>query len=513
MADSSTADVMLSKRRTYCLQKIIEGVVLRMDAKILLEALPPKFEFVISVTISDLQLKIYNKILEVCSNDGIGVLSAFHSLTLTSSHPDIILKKLEASAALQPKNSNVEEEEIEVEDEEDKIARSLIKTIKYQNISQLFPKERIGNTPLDHGKVEDETLKTKLVSESVVFSPKLRIALQIMSHSVSRQEKVVLFSKSLPTLDYIGKMLELLNLKWLRYDGTLTLNAKNNVVQAFVQSSTHLIMLCSTMAAGLGLNLSVASRVILFDNNWNPSNDVQAAVRVFRFGQLKPTYIYRLVTAGTMEEKIYNKQIVKQGLAIEVIDHRNPMRTIRKEDLQWLQVNITKVKQRISSQKFQKVAKDDEVLKQLDAPSIRLICSIRQHNDLLKEDDFVSLTEEEKIVRKKKKKKQKTNSILERTNNSFKFYSRKNKQLIFQTNQKKKKMKVAQLELEGVAVPGEIGTLPPSIRAALNLPPPPTTTTTTSTLSLQTVLSNNPQQNEFLQRDWAKLRRKINVES
>ena len=77
----------------------------------------------------------------------------------------------------------------------------------------------------------------------------------------------------------------------------------------------------STRAGGLGLNLASADTVILYDSDWNPQADLQAMARVHRIGQTKPVHVYRLVTAGTVEErivqraekKLYLDQMVNRG--------------------------------------------------------------------------------------------------------------------------------------------------------------------------------------------------------
>jgi hypothetical protein len=74
------------------------------------------------------------------------------------------------------------------------------------------------------------------------------------------------------------------------------------------------IFLISTRAGGLGLNLTSANRVVIFDPNWNPANDLQAQDRSFRFGQHRHVTIYRLLAAGTLEELVYTRQIYKQQL-------------------------------------------------------------------------------------------------------------------------------------------------------------------------------------------------------
>jgi len=84
------------------------------------------------------------------------------------------------------------------------------------------------------------------------------------------------------------------------------------------------------------LNIIGANRLILFDPDWNPSNDLQAMARVWRDGQKKDVFIYRFVTTGTIEEKIFQRQIVKTGLSKTVVDEKTTKAAFSKDMLKQL---------------------------------------------------------------------------------------------------------------------------------------------------------------------------------
>jgi transcriptional regulator ATRX len=99
----------------------------------------------------------------------------------------------------------------------------------------------------------------------------------------------------MPSLD--GKWGWRKGVDYLRIDGSTSTVERANIIAKFNDPAElrSRMMLISTRAGGVGISLTAANRVILFDVNWNPANDQQSLFRVYRFGQLKPVYIYRLV--------------------------------------------------------------------------------------------------------------------------------------------------------------------------------------------------------------------------
>jgi SNF2 family DNA or RNA helicase len=133
-------------------------------------------------------------------------------------------------------------------------------------------------------------------------------------------DRCVLVSQSTKTLDLLERMCETNKWSFVRLDGSTPPNSRQDIVDRFNRrSSTNAIgsdndtflFLLSAKAGGVGLNLIGANRLFMIDPDWNPSVDKQAMARIWRQGQKKVTFLYRMLTTGTLEEKIFQRQIIK----------------------------------------------------------------------------------------------------------------------------------------------------------------------------------------------------------
>ncbi|GFE54139.1 SWI2 SNF2-containing RAD54 [Babesia ovis] len=149
-------------------------------------------------------------------------------------------------------------------------------------------------------------------------------------HNIRRttNDRIVIISNYTQTLDVFERLCKQCNYPSVRLDGALSIKKRHKLVTTFNDpTSNSFAFLLSSKAGGCGINLIGANRLVLFDPDWNPANDKQALARVWRDGQRKTCYIYRFFSTGTIEEKIYQRQICKDGLsAMLVTDGANEMK-------------------------------------------------------------------------------------------------------------------------------------------------------------------------------------------
>ena len=134
-------------------------------------------------------------------------------------------------------------------------------------------------------------------------------------------------------LDIMADFLDKSNYTFVRMDGETPIAKRQNLIKDFNEDPDIFCFLLTTRVGGLGVNLTGASRVIIFDPDWNPSTDTQARERAWRIGQKKNVTIYRLLCAGTIEEKIYHRQIFKQYLTNRVLKDPKQKRFFKHNDL------------------------------------------------------------------------------------------------------------------------------------------------------------------------------------
>ena len=152
-------------------------------------------------------------------------------------------------------------------------------------------------------------------------------------------DRIVIISNYTQTLDLVEILCRQNNYPSLRLDGGMSINKRQKLVNAFNDlTNNEFIFLLSSKAGGCGINLVGGNRLVLFDPDWNPANDKQAAARCWLDGQKKKCYEYRFLSSGTIEEKVFQRQLAKQALT-SVVDGRGSgleQMSMTTEDLQQL---------------------------------------------------------------------------------------------------------------------------------------------------------------------------------
>ncbi|KAI9806845.1 MAG: hypothetical protein M1833_002502 [Piccolia ochrophora] len=118
-------------------------------------------------------------------------------------------------------------------------------------------------------------------------------------------DRVLVFSQFTMVLDILEAVLETLQMQFFRLDGQTKIDERQDMIDQFHEENDVTVFLLSTKAGGMGINLACANKVIIFDQSFNPQEDVQAENRAHRVGQQREVEVVRLVTSGTIEEQIF----------------------------------------------------------------------------------------------------------------------------------------------------------------------------------------------------------------
>lgn len=161
--------------------------------------------------------------------------------------------------------------------------------------------------------------------------------MQVMWQKKRGKERIVVISVYTQTLDLVERMCKHERWPVVRLDGSLAVKKRMELVNSFndPNNPNAFCFLLSSKAGGCGINLIGANRLVLFDSDWNPATDKQAAARCWRDGQKLKCYTYRFLSSGTLEEKIFQRQLSKEGLA-SVVEDKEQVNFLSSNDLKQL---------------------------------------------------------------------------------------------------------------------------------------------------------------------------------
>ncbi len=161
-------------------------------------------------------------------------------------------------------------------------------------------------------------LKLNTIDESM-GSAKLNWLTTVLPNMVEEGRRILLFSSFTSMLDIIENHLKTLNISSIQLTGKTPANKRGALIEQF-QTGDVPVFLISLKAGGSGINLTAADTVIHFDPWWNPAAESQASDRAHRIGQDKNVFVYKLISKGTVEEKIQKLQKHKHTLAQGIFD-------------------------------------------------------------------------------------------------------------------------------------------------------------------------------------------------
>ncbi|CAL9045906.1 unnamed protein product [Musa banksii] len=278
----------LGIERSAELSAKVNQFILRRTNTLLSNHLPPKIIEVVCCKLTPLQLELYNHFVQSKNVKHViaeemkqsKILAYITALKKLCNHPKLIYDSIKSGSS---------------------------GTSGFDDCIRFFP------TELFSGRSGSWTGGGGIWVE---LSGKMHVLARLLGQlRKNTDDRVVLVSNYTQTLDLFAQLCRERRYPFLRLDGTTSIGKRQKLVNRFNDpSKDEFLFLLSSKAGGCGLNLIGGNRLVLFDPDWNPANDKQAAARVWRDGQKKRVYIYRFLTTGTIEEKVYQRQMSKEGL-------------------------------------------------------------------------------------------------------------------------------------------------------------------------------------------------------
>ncbi|XP_011493855.1 PREDICTED: lymphoid-specific helicase-like [Ceratosolen solmsi marchali] len=228
--------------------------------------------------------------------------------------------------------------------------------IKYMNYVSVY--KHIVNHPYILYNPLIDPSEGKTINDLVKDSGKMIVLDMMLRKLKSNNHKILLFSTMSMVLNILEDYLSWKNYKYVRLDGSVLHAARQENINKFNTDPNTFIFLLTTKAGGVGLNLTAADTVIIYDSDWNPQNDIQAMARCHRIGQTKPVAVYRLCNKGTIDELIMKRANAKRFLEKAIIS-KEEFSVNNKED-------ILKLKNLLDNDAFKVFYTDAELNELLD---------------------------------------------------------------------------------------------------------------------------------------------------
>uniref|UniRef100_A0AAZ3R977 TATA-binding protein-associated factor 172 n=1 Tax=Oncorhynchus tshawytscha TaxID=74940 RepID=A0AAZ3R977_ONCTS len=191
----------------------------------------------------------------------------------------------------------------------------------------------------EYKRITDQLAAQHSSLRDIQHSPKLSALKQLLldcglgssgsaegTEAVVAPHRVLIFCQLKSMLDIVEHDLlkpQLPAITYLRLDGSVPTGLRHSIVSRFNNDPSIDVLLLTTHVGGLGLNLTGADTVVFVEHDWNPMRDLQAMDRAHRIGQKRVVNVYRLITRGTLEEKIMGLQKFKMSIANTVISQEN----------------------------------------------------------------------------------------------------------------------------------------------------------------------------------------------
>ncbi|KIW20389.1 hypothetical protein PV08_00964 [Exophiala spinifera] len=418
-ADSTGFQKRLALKKLHVLKRDLDPKIKRADISAIAKDMPPKTEFFITLPLTDIQTKAYNvyathmsELMQQKKGNAAtaSIWSWMNMLSWLCHHPSIFLSKMKERAELEVsrqdrggQTSGVDDSSLLLEDGELFAADDLDDNPELDNNLDLDNNLELDDNPdLDAtGPMSEALQRVQDIMRDLINDPELMrdpslsyrtlAVKKLIRQIVAVGDKVLIFSHSIPTLNFLEKMLKKMKCSYCRLDGSTKLSSRQAATKAFNNKDTHQVFLLSTRAGALGLNLQGANRVILFDFGFNPAWEEQAIGRAYRLNQKAPVFVYRFQAGGTFEDNLFNTSIFKTQLFGRVVDKKNPRRQATKKFAEHLAPVKEVTKQDFTDCQGKDPNVLDAIIKDMD-----FICKIVLTETFQKEDDERLNEEEQK---------------------------------------------------------------------------------------------------------------------